>query len=211
MFLGSYIKGPIHPPPSSPMLAVIFFFLVVVILLSLLTKDIKYIIWYLLVIYISSFDNGLLNSLAHFLMEGSSTSVLGWVQAEGLPLYFQGLLTTSQPTGGMLALWVYIPATSEDDRELAPEFDIPAGSELLNPRVIFGSDLSQVTFGGPVFLCVLPSQSQPPATFIFQLTDGLYSTTASLSLLPHRFCVQPNQDSLSEDVPYSQVHRVAWF
>lgn len=86
----SHIKAPAHPHLLHPHLLqclLLFIFLVVVILLSLVTKDIKYIIWYLLVIYMFSFDNGLFNSLAHFLMEESSTSVLWWVQAESLPAF----------------------------------------------------------------------------------------------------------------------------
>lgn len=88
------------------------------------------------------------------------------MQAESLPAFvLSGSPDYNHPTGGMLALWVYTPATLEDEGELAPEFDLPAGSELLNPRVIFGSDLSRVTLGGPVFpLCT--SQPEPAVCYL---------------------------------------------
>lgn len=88
------------------------------------------------------------------------------MQAESLPAFvLSGSPDYQSPYRRDVALWVYTPATSEDEGELAPEFDLPAGSELLNPRVIFGSDLSRVTFGGPVFpLCT--SQPEPAICYL---------------------------------------------
>lgn len=151
----------------------------------------------------------------------SRASVLRWVRAEGLPLYFQDLLS-ARPYRKDDALWISwrscmllglqrSSAPQEGVTEVDPEFNPPAGSELLNRRLILKWDLSRVTCDGTLFLCTLLSWSQPPATCIFQLRTCPLPTVASLSL-PHPAALLDHiKAPQHEDIPCSQAHEAARF